>query len=141
MTVATNTKPPDSASSVEVGEPASWHSRIRELFRVIDAKDIEGFLSYLTPDAVFRFGNAPVAKGHGAIRDALAPFYASIASLEHTVNGTWIWPGTAFCLMEVVYTRLDGRRVTLPVSNTMLIKGNLITDYLIYMDITPVYAP
>ena len=141
MTVATNIKQPMSSPSTEVGGPAIWHRKIRELFRVVDAKDIDGFLRYLTPDAVFRFSNAPPVVGHAAIREALIPFYASISSLHHTINGTWVCQGAAFCLLEVQYTRLNGKQVTLPVSNTMLTRGDLITDYLIYMDITPVYAP
>lgn len=40
--------------------PAKW---IGELFRGIDANDTEEFLSYLTHDALFRFGNAPLCTG------------------------------------------------------------------------------
>jgi hypothetical protein len=119
---------------------ARWEDKAREVFRVIDAKDIEGFLRFVSPDATFRFGNAPPLKGHAAIREGLKPFYASIAALHHTILGTWVSRSAIFCQMEVRYTRLDGGQVTLPVLNVMFTEGELFKDYLIYMDIAPVYA-
>jgi hypothetical protein len=113
---------------------------IREIFSVVDAKNIEGFLKYLTPDATFRFGNAPALIGHETIRNGLVPFYASINALQHKILGVWVADNIAFSRMEVQYTRLDGRLVTLPVGNFFSFRDELIADYHVYMDIGPVYA-
>ena len=54
------------------------------LFAAIDAKDAASFVSYLTEDAVFRFGSAPAVQGREAIREAVDGFFAPIAGCRHT---------------------------------------------------------
>jgi ketosteroid isomerase-like protein len=127
-------------STIQVGAPATWDNRIREMFVVIDTKSIDGFLSYVAADATFRFGNGAWATGHAAIRELLGPFFASIEALQHSIQGTWVQNDAAFCRLEVKYTRLDGKKVTLPVGNFFRFRDDLITEYQIYMDIGPVYA-
>jgi len=41
----------------------------------------------------------------------------------------------------VTYTRHDGTNLTLPFVNVFAMRGDLIQDYLIYIDATPLYAP
>ena len=41
----------------------------------------------------------------------------------------------------MTYVRLDGRSVTVPFVNVFAMRGNLVQDYLIYIDNTPLYAP
>lgn len=45
----------------------AWWGR---LLAVIDARDADGFVAFLTPDAEFRFGNAPAVHGREAICNA-----------------------------------------------------------------------
>ena len=40
---------------------------LRKLFAAVDGRDLERFGSYLTDDAVFRFGSAPPVQGRSAI--------------------------------------------------------------------------
>jgi len=54
---------------------------LQDLFRSIDAKDSARFVRFLTPDATFRFGNAPAIAGHAAIEQAVAGFFASLKAL------------------------------------------------------------
>ena len=42
--------------------------------------------------------------------------------------------------LEVRYTRLDGKELTLPCRNVFRIRDGLVSDYRSYMDINPVYA-
>jgi hypothetical protein len=41
----------------------------------------------------------------------------------------------------VTYTRLDGTEITLPFADTMVLRGDRIAEYYIYLDIAPLYAP
>jgi len=41
---------------------------------------------------------------------------------------------------EVTYTRHDGSRVTLPFANVFRLRDDLISEYLIYADLAPLYA-
>ncbi len=116
-------------------------SFVAPLFRSIDAMDEGRFASHLTPDAVFRFGNGPEVRGRDAIRAAVAGFFGTIAGLEHRIADTWALSGTVICRGEVTYTRKDGTRLTVPFADVFETRGDLVSDYRIYMDISPLFAP
>lgn len=107
---------------------------------VIDAKDSELFASYMTEEGIFRFGNAEPVKGRKAIAEYVAAFLNMIKGSEHSVVNFWeqgdniIWQG------EVIYTRLDDKKVNVYFTNIFYMKGDLIDQYLIYIDNTPLFA-
>lgn len=117
---------------------AAW---TQALFRAIDAKDTEAFLAFLTPQARFAFGNVPAAEGTAGIRATLDGFFASIASLTHTVDHTWSVPGHVVCNGTVRYVRHDARAVVVPFCNVLRIDGERVADYRIYVDASPLFAP
>ena len=41
---------------------------------------------------------------------------------------------------EVTYARHDDRCITIPFVNILRMRGNLISEYLIYIDIAPLYS-
>jgi len=114
-----------------------WWER---LFRVIDARDADGFVAALTADAEFRFGNAPAVRGRDAIRAAVAGFFGSIGGCRHRLLNTWSAPGSAVCEGEVTYTRLDGLAVTVPFADVFELRGDRIAAYRIYMDNGPLFG-
>lgn len=118
-------------------EQQDW---LNELFRKIDAKDTAGFLSFLTSDARFRFGNAPLLQGTQAIGEAVDAFFASIKASQHRLLDTWLIDDAVICQGEVSYTRIDNSRLTLPFVNIFRMQGKHIEQYLIYIDVTPLYA-
>jgi ketosteroid isomerase-like protein len=109
----------------------AWWERV---FAVIDAGDAAGFVDLLTPDAQFRFGNAPVVVGHEAIHAAAAGFFAAIASSRHRLLRTWSGAATAVCEGEVTYTRHDGSVISVPFANVFEMQGEKIAAYRIYID-------
>jgi ketosteroid isomerase-like protein len=119
-------------------DDAKW---LRSLFNAIDASDVDGFCAYLTDDAVFRFGNAPTVQGRSAIEQAVRQFFASIRRSRHQL--VRVWPAAGAVALEgvVTYTRLDGTEITLPFADTMVLRGDRIAEYYIYLDIAPLYAP
>ena len=112
-----------------------------DLYKAIDAKDTRRFLSFLTETAQFRYGNYPPAVGHAAIGAAVDGFFASIRSSRHDILNNWEPPGHLVSQGLVTYIRLDGRSVTVPFVNVFNMSGQLVQDYLIYIDNTPLYAP
>ena len=82
---------------------------LRALTASIDAKDTAKFVSYLTPDGEFIFGNAPAAVGHAAVGAAVSGFFAAIGGCRHRLTATWDGPESAVGEGTVTYTRLDGR--------------------------------
>ncbi|HRE41704.1 MAG TPA: nuclear transport factor 2 family protein [Ignavibacteria bacterium] len=106
----------------------------------IDAKDSVGFANYITENGSFRFGNWPAVVGRENITNAVSEFFKSITSSKHKVLKYWkddnsiVWQG------EVLYTRLDGNQVSVNFVNIFNMDGEMIKDYLIYIDNSPLYA-
>ena len=115
-------------------------SLLQRLFAAIDDRDSDHFVSYLTADAIFRFGSAPPVQGREAIRQAVDGFFATIAGLSHELNKSLDGDGTLICEGEVTYTRHDESTITLPFADVFEFENGLISQYKIYMDIGPLYA-
>ena len=114
---------------------------IDDLFRAIDAKDVDGLLAHLAPDATQRFGNQEPLRGHEQIRAANEAFFGAIDSLRHDVTGLWEWDDTIVVRLEASYTRLDGLAVTIPAASILTVLDGLIAEYQVFADMTPVFAP
>jgi hypothetical protein len=95
-----------------------------DMFAAIDAQDGAAFVAYLTEDAIFRFGG----------------FFATIAGCKHTIFNSLRQDDTVVCEGEVAYQRHDGREVILPFTDVFEYSGDLISQYKIYIDVSPLYA-
>jgi ketosteroid isomerase-like protein len=110
---------------------------LKNLFEAIDRKDTDGFVSFLTEDACFRFANAPVIRGRKDIANAVGLFFSGIKSIRHRVVNVWKHDYTIICEGEVTYVRQNGSVLTLPFADVFRMQAGLISDYRIYMDISP----
>jgi ketosteroid isomerase-like protein len=113
----------------------------KDLFAAIDASDAKRFAGYMAPDGVFRFANAPPVHRRAAIEAAVAGFFATIRSSRHQLQRCWRDADSYAVQGTVTYTRLDGRELTVPFVDVFVMRGEQIAEYLIYIDITPLYAP
>jgi ketosteroid isomerase-like protein len=125
------------SNNVTEGRLAMLH----RLFDAIDAKDTDGLLSFLAPDATQTFANQDPLHGHDEIRSANDEFFAMIPSIKHDVIGAWEWDGTIIVHLWATYGRPDGRSVTVPAVTMLTESDGLITDYQVYVDQGPVFAP
>ena len=108
------------------------------LFAAIDAKDTKTFLTFLSEDAVFRFGNAEPISGRAAIGTAVDAFFASIHSSNHALANAWSAPEASVCHGTVTYRRHDHSYVTVPFANALYIDSDgKINQYLIHIDLAP----
>ena len=110
------------------------------IFADIDAFDPDKFVAHLTPDARFRFANADPAIGREAIRDAVAGFFSTIDGLTHHIRNVWEFGDTVIAQIDVEYLRKDGKTVITPNADILIYDGDLVRDWQIYIDVTPVYA-
>jgi ketosteroid isomerase-like protein len=111
-----------------------------DMFAAIDAQDGAAFVAYLTEDAIFRFGSAPPVQGRSSIQAAVEGFFATIAGCKHTIFNSLRQDDTVVCEGEVAYQRHDGREVILPFTDVFEYSGDLISQYKIYIDVSPLYA-
>lgn len=101
--------------------------------------DTEAFLDFLEDDARFRFGIAPVLTGKEAIRSTINGFFAGIKGLRHDIVETWFQGQAVICQGQVTYARTDGGEVTIPFVNIWRMRNGRIREYLIYIDINPLW--
>lgn len=118
----------------------SLRAWIDALFSVIDRKDAVAFAGFLAEDARFCFGNLPAVEGRAAIRDFVAAFFAGIRAVSHRVPDVWQADDTVICRGEVTYTRHDGSTLTVPFANVLMMSGDKVRDYRIYMDASALFA-
>ena len=115
---------------------------LKEMFDYIDDKNIEGFLTFLADDVVFRFGNAPKLVGKTAIKEGVDIFNTQIVSMEHVLTGEWT-PADDVTILEFdsYYTKHNGVTVGVPCCVVLRFNDNhLIDDYRINIDLSPVFA-
>jgi ketosteroid isomerase-like protein len=107
----------------------SW---IKVLLASIDGMDAEGFVSFLTDDARFRYGSNPTVDGKEAIREHVGQFFGMFKALRHELLGSWTHRDAVFVQGDVTYVKHDGSALTLPFVNCFRMRGERIREYLIY---------
>lgn len=117
----------------------SKEQSVKELFEAIDNSDTEAFLTYLSEDVFFRFGNAEPTCGNEAVGDIVHNFFESIKGLQHEVIALWEQGDTVICHGNVTYTRHDSSKLCVPFANIFTFTGDLIRKYLIFVDISELY--
>ena len=70
---------------------------VNRLFQSIDDRDLDTFLSFLSDDDVFRFGNAEPAKGKDTVGTVVGGFFDSIKALRHELIETWEQGDAVIC--------------------------------------------
>lgn len=113
---------------------------VAQAFADIDAFDPDLFVTHLTPDVVFRFGNADPIKGREAVREAVAGFFSTIGGLTHHILDVYEVGDTAIAKIDVEYVLKDGRHVTVPNADILTYDGDLVSDWQIYIDLAPLWA-
>jgi ketosteroid isomerase-like protein len=112
----------------------------RAIFAAIDAFDPDKFVTHLTEDVSFRFGNADPVTGRAAVKDAVAGFFSTIDGLTHHILNIWDVGETTIAQINVEYVRKDGKHVTVPNADILIFDGDLVKNWQIYIDVAPVYA-
>jgi ketosteroid isomerase-like protein len=110
---------------------------IVNVFRDIDSMDADRFVQHLTEDAVFVYGSGEPVKGKEDIREHLGFFYTSLTNLQHRILDVWEVPGVVVVQLEGIYTLKDGNVYTIPILDLLKKDEELIKDWLIYADPSP----
>jgi len=114
---------------------------VRTLILAVDNGDHDTIAALTTKDVHFRFGNAEPTYTQSELVTAAGSFRGGIADIRHTIVNMWeVAGGTVIATMDVYYRRLDGRELNLPCCNIFRVRDGLVNDYLIYMDVNPVFA-
>ena len=129
------------AATALAGIPAMRRAVLMDVFATMDAGDLDGMVKHMTDDVITQFGNHAEMCGRAAFRALFNEVGQTISGLRHDVLDLWhavedfdVW----VVQLNVSYRLLDGRVVTLPCCNLFRMRGDLICEYRVYVDIGPV---
>lgn len=100
--------------------------------------DIERFFGFFADDAQFRMGNNDLVSGREQIIAWVGQYLGSVVGLRHVIFEEYAAADVAMLRVEVTYTMGNGAEFTLPAVTRTRIRGDQVTEYLIFMDPTPV---
>jgi ketosteroid isomerase-like protein len=116
---------------------------VRAMFDALDRGDIGEMVRYMTDDVVTVFGNFPEVSGKNGFHLMFREVAKSIHGVRHEIHDLWQTaedPDVLVARMTVTYTQPDGNAISLPCCNVFRMRANLVSDYSVYMDITPVLS-
>ncbi|MFC0542728.1 nuclear transport factor 2 family protein [Kutzneria chonburiensis] len=113
----------------------------QKMFATIDRLDAYGFAEFFAEDATAVAGNGDPVLGRPAILAANIAYMAMLKGIRHVIRSKWTVDDTTIAVTDVTYTRQDDKQVTIPVVSIWRVgEDDLITDFRLYYDLTPVFA-
>jgi ketosteroid isomerase-like protein len=110
---------------------------VKDLYRnAVDQKDIFALAATLADDVRFRIGNHDPVIGKNDVLTANQAFFGSITSMSHEIDAVYSEGDATICNGSVHYVRLDGSKHSAVFSTTLVFRDNLISDYLVFADIS-----
>lgn len=109
---------------------------IDSLYQAVDARSSERLAEFLHPEVNFRFANADAIRGKSAALEANRGFFSSIEKMSHTIEAVYQQDSRVICNGQVDYLRLDGSAFSAQFATILRVEDGLITDYLIYADVS-----
>ena len=116
---------------------------IRAMFAATDGGDLDAVTSYLHDDVVVVLSNREPIHGATAYVELYGQVAGMLAGLRHEIHEIWTASEDAavwIVRMTVHYTRVDGDTVSLPCCNVLRFADGRISEYQVFMDMTPVFA-
>ncbi|MFP3501650.1 nuclear transport factor 2 family protein [Burkholderia sp. SIMBA_062] len=110
------------------------------LYEVCDSMDEQRFASFLTEDCRFVYANSEPVVGRNEAAAYVAGFMALIAGIKHNLVEVWQCDDVIVSRMNVTYTRKDQTKLTVPAMTVWRMRGQLVAEYLIYVDVSPLFA-
>lgn len=124
---------PIAERHLETTETPSW---VTDLFRAVDAMDADKFVAFMTENVFFRAGSAESLRGRAAVRDDIGSLFSRIKGIDHELTDTWVHGDVVVVHGIVTYTRPDDTTLTVPSADIWKMEGDLIREYLIFIDNT-----
>jgi ketosteroid isomerase-like protein len=114
---------------------------VKHLIKLFEVMNVDEFLTYLTDDAVYRFGNYPAAVGKAAVEATVkASHLDHIKGIVFDITNIWEIDDAVVCELEIKYTRMDDSVLTLPCLDIFRMTGDKVSAMLVYMDASPLFA-
>ena len=109
---------------------------VEEIKSSIHDVDVAKFIALCSPNATMRLGNFPPAHGHAEITKNCEPFYTHLSKVNFTDSSVEDTPTSIIWQSMASFHRKDGFVLTVPYCVILHREGDLIKDYIGYLDIT-----
>lgn len=118
----------------------SREEMVRRMCAQVDAGDAEGFASWFSDDAVYKFGNGASLTGRQAIREATEGAANALPWVRHQVDQVAEIGDQLFCRFTICTEAPDGQEVALPCVTVIWIAGGYVVDYRVHIDLAPAFG-
>ena len=122
--------------------PSSVHKKfVAAVFDCDENKKLHEFTLLLAPDGFIQYGSNPKVTGRQHIEILLIEFYKQFTHLQHHIQQVFFdSPDEVVYSADVTYFFEDGSDTgAIPYMNHLRFKGELVYDYRIYIDLSPLY--
>lgn len=110
-------------------------------FRDADLLHLPALMNWFGEDIDLRLANMPPIVGREGAQQAFEQFWATLNGMSHRREQLVVEGNCAFQGSIVTYTRLDGKKVSMPVASHLRLDSHGRLDRLwIYIDLAPLYA-
>jgi limonene-1,2-epoxide hydrolase len=109
--------------------------RVRDFIAAWEAKDLEGILARMTPDAVYLNVGLAEARGHEAIRATVAPFLGVASAVRWTISHIAETADGVVLTERVDEFDIGDKTLAVPVMGAFAFQGELISDWRDYFDL------
>ena len=116
-----------------------WMEWVEATYEALDAKDVDAFVSRLTPGAEVRFGNGAPVEGRVAVRDAFSELFRAIDTVSHAFTAQLRVDDTLIIEQMVTFGRRDGTAVMLPAVTIFELTDGKADRMQTYIDVSPVF--
>lgn len=110
------------------------------LYEACDSMDEQRFSAFLTEDCKFVYANSEPVVGRKEAAAYVAGFMSMIAGIKHTLQEVWQVDDVIISRMSVTYTRKDQTKVVVPAMTVWRMRDQLIAEYLIFVDVSLLFA-
>jgi alkylhydroperoxidase/carboxymuconolactone decarboxylase family protein YurZ/catechol 2,3-dioxygenase-like lactoylglutathione lyase family enzyme/ketosteroid isomerase-like protein len=109
--------------------------RIGKMYEALHAENWDEFMTFFTPNLLYKVGaNDPVI-GPEACRDFLINIYKYLKLTTHNARGTWAIDNTVILEMDANYVnKVDKRFVQVPCTDIYRFEGDRIYEWRVYPD-------
>lgn len=114
---------------------------IRKVLAAADSRNPALFVTHLSDDVMFRFGNAPAVVGHEAVAKALEMLFDYVSFMRHDLVGVHACGDVWAVEMVANYVDRFGREFSFPACNLMTVLRGKVSDYRIFVDNSSMFVP
>jgi hypothetical protein len=73
------------------------------------------------------------------VGEVVGGFFGSVKGIHHELSASWEEEDMIICHGTVTYTRHDSTMLSVPFANILVVDGDLINKYLVFVDVSELF--